>query len=71
MFYINYYFFMTQGELFKVVIRRIKPSESEREKACGRRDYVLRILNNQKLGIIGVRNYGSYAKRTGIRPICT
>ena len=60
---------MTQGELFQEVIRRIKPSESEREKARNHRNYVQRILNNRDLGIIGVRGYGSYAKRTGIRPL--
>ena len=60
---------MTQGELFQEVISRIKPSESGRETARKHRDYVLRILDNQELGIIGVRNYGSYAKHTGIRPL--
>lgn len=60
---------MTQGELFQEVIKRIKPTEAERKEARDHRNYVQRILDNRELGIIGVRSYGSYAKRTGVRPL--
>lgn len=60
---------MTQGELFQELIRNIKPSEWERETAREHRDHVLEVLDDQDLGILAVRNYGSFAKRTDISPL--
>ena len=60
---------MTQGELFKELIRNIRPSDWERETAREYRDQVLDVLDDQDLGITGVRNIGSFAKRTDIQPL--
>lgn len=60
---------MTQGELFKELIKNIRPTDWERETAREYRDQVLEILEDQDLGIIGIRNCGSFAKRTDIRPL--
>lgn len=60
---------MTQGELFERIIRNIKPSDWERNTAREYRDQVLEALNDQNLGITGVRNCGSFAKRTDISPL--
>lgn len=60
---------MTQGELFHKFVRNIKPTENENQRARKHRDYAKRMLDRRDLGIIGSRNYGSYAKNTAIRPL--
>ena len=60
---------MSIHDVFYRFIRRLKPTYAELDKARRRRDYLQNRMFALNMGIIDVRNSGSYAKSTAIRPM--
>ncbi len=60
---------MSINDVFNTFIGRLKPTDAELNNARGRRDTLRARMLALNMGIIDVRNSGSYAKGTAIRPM--
>lgn len=60
---------MSIYDVFNTFVGRLKPTDAELNKARRRRDYLSDRMFALNMGIIEVRNSGSYAKSTAIRPM--
>lgn len=60
---------MSIDDVFTRFINRIKPTQTELDRARTRRNYLEKRILSLDVGVFEVRNSGSYAKSTAIHPL--